>query len=355
MAGKEELTRDVNLFSCLFVETTASHSWLSTTVARRFAICSFWCPFAAALVTFVPLTALAALPTSSARWLGLTAVGLGCLMALLGIALACLALVEISPGQRRTVLGRASFGIFGNGILFAFDFWGMLVFARDVEGKPALAAPTALEAKLASSRALTNLSRLQRRFELAAENQHGEGATVAEVSARLVERIRKRVEDLNGASEPLRGKRLLNMAGVETQDELARKKELLRRLILAYDEWEKSPTNFFEEYERELTAKSVFTAAVRRSLRNAQPKIDIVNGYSKNVMRASTQWAEAELKALELLDANWENWSYNEDTRKVEFQDSALLAEYNQDVQAANEARKRAEDFRQKLLVYLQK
>jgi hypothetical protein len=323
---------------------------LSKTAARRAAVISFWCPFLAVLVTLPPLLALQNQTGGAMRWLRLGIFGIGCLLAFSGFGLGCLAFITTERKHRPNILWRTLFGVVANGLLICVALLCGIAIKTYPEATRTLTYSAKLEAEQRYKTVSAHLRRLQKQLQLAAENQNGETALVADVSLKLVQKQQQLTDDFYASAKPLISKRLLNMEGVENQEELKQRAHLVERMILANSHLEEFATNVVHEYRQELIKKGVLLAGIESGLNTLRTNMHAANQQLRQISSANVQWAQSELVALDFLSTNWGKWSYNADVKKVKFTDNSLAAEYNRRVRQVNEARERIERVQQEVL-----
>jgi len=131
------------------------------------------------------------------------------------------------------------------------------------------------------------------------------------------------------SAKPLIKGHLLNMAEVEQVEEIERREALVESNMAATTALMDFLHNFERVYAEELLRKGVPTSSVAVYQHILRTNMTIANPRLDKLWTARLEWGTSELAALDLLKTNWDSWVYDEDAKKVVFEDKSQVAEYN--------------------------
>lgn len=238
-------------------------------------------------------------------------------------------------------------------LIFAVLATGAVLWAlygRSSKPPPVARASVPQDAEPNFTDILSNLRTRQKRMQRIAETGHGDVVLVARASARFLERECTTIEDCSSAFEPVRNGHLLDMAHVQQPEELARRKAAVRDFVAAYWQWKAFSASAEKDYRDELEKTGVSMAQLEGALQALHTNMGRVNQWLSQIGAANGRWADAELTALDLLATNWGKWTYDEDTRKVRFDEEIKAETFNRLVREVNESRRAALQARQQAL-----
>jgi hypothetical protein len=220
---------------------------------------------------------------------------------------------------------------------------------RTIEPFGVKGAAAQQKSEMALTMLLADLKFRQKRMEQLGENGQGQAALVAQATARLLQKQRAVVETCYTAFGPVKNGHLLNMAQVEQPEELTRRKESVRNFAAAYKQLQEFGTNVETIYRVELEKSGVSMDQVRGAMQSLHTNMGAVNLWLSQMGEENSRWAEAELAALDLLSINWGKWSYDQNTKKLQFQDDSQAEVFNRLVRQINDSLRHANEVKQKM------
>jgi hypothetical protein len=319
--------------------------------AQRAGTLSRWIFLLAVLIIGPAFLALDPRTNERQRWLLVAACIAGGSVSLGGVLWAFAGLLTLERGEPRRNLWRALAGIIANGLLVAITVMAILNITKPT----ALPSGTSESAssqntELMMKTLLADLNLRQKRMQRVAETGQGDVALIAQVSAKLLQRQQSIIENCYAAFGPVKNGHLLNMANVERPEELAEREESVRNFAAAYRQLRDFSTNVENIYRVELEQSGVSMEPLKRALQTFHNNSMAANRWWNQLGAANSRWAEAELAALDLLGTNWGKWTYDQDLRKVQFQDKAQAEVFNRLVREINDSRRLAEQTKHQVL-----
>lgn len=311
----------------------------------------FWSPFAACLAfaSIASFVLLAGIQHSLlAMWITFAVSGL---MLVGGLVLGCVALVRMRRQGANGVIGRAVTGICLDlgliCLLCVADHSAVEDPSQSGIKQPSVGPAPGTEAAMRHT--LSGIDKKLAAFEKV-EQQKSNGLTL--LAGPAIEFLRNEQTSLSNyyvAAKPLVGARLLNMSNVESQDDLERRKALLLQFLDA----NRAVSNYYQNVEsnfRDMATKGGLpNDTVQEQTKSMVTKL---NGMSQlpDIWKNNDRWAKTEFRALDLLESNWEDWAYDDSSRKTVFNKENDRTEFNRIVAEINSIEKERTKLQQQLL-----
>lgn len=275
---------------------------------------------------------------SSARLLhlacGLADVGLG----LLGFTLGILAMLLAAPGQRASVIPRASVGLALLGLLTAIAVPNFLrARTQALEQKQAL---TQLHSAAADLRAravvaLTNgqfvsadSGQLQRSLSQAAEKSSGETAALLRSTERYLQRMQSLQHAYGLAAKELKEAKVLAAETLQQRDQIQQRTMVVEKFLDANQACKDFIQHCEVNYSNQLAAGGISAAQLQAALngfrKESAPQVPLVMSVREDDERIG----QAMIGVLKLFDTQWGQWNYDATARLVRFQDRTALNQY---------------------------
>ncbi len=181
----------------------------------------------------------------------------------------------------------------------------------------------------------------------------GEQAVVARASAEFLRNQQSILSNYYAAAKPLVQARLLDMADIETTNELEKRKTMVTRFLGANGGVSNYMGKAENDYRTLLLEKGLPESRVDEETKRLRANMEKV-GQTSAIFSLNDRVGQSELRALGLLESNWDSWSYDSSLRKTVFKDESLRSDFNRMVSEINTATKERAGVQQKLEQNLQ-
>jgi len=200
---------------------------------------------------------------------------------------------------------------------------------------------------------LSGIARMQAAFEKV-EQQKSNGLTL--LAGPAIDFLRNEqtvLSNFYAAAKPLVGVRLLNMSNVESQDDLEKRKTLLLQFLDA----NKVISDYYQNLQSNFRVMAIKgglpDATVEQQIKSFASNLNRMS-QTPEIWKANDRLAKTELRGLNFLESNWENWSYDESLGKTVFEKESDKAEFNRIVAEINSITKERTRIQQQLLTNFQ-
>jgi len=282
-------------------------------------------------------------------WAIWTSAGVSCLLVLSGFVLGCVALVRMRRHGRKGVLGRAATGVSLNAGLICL-IWACLAAAYNqgaISGTRPASPSREAELGAGLNEALTHNAKMQAAFEKVAQQKSNNLTLLAGPAIEFLQGEQTVLSNYYVIAKPLFQMHLLDMANVEGPGDLEKRQALL----VQYIEANRKVSNYSQKLATNFHTMGVKgglpDSTINQQTKKLDEKLNKMNLPAK--WQVNDQWARAELRALGLLESNWQSWSYDGSLRKTVFHDEDVRNEFNRVVHEINSDERESRQLRQQL------
>lgn len=192
--------------------------------------------------------------------------------------------------------------------------------------------------KITGESAQQKLDKMKTALDGAAKDGSPETALLANASKGYLEKMQGFVTNYAAAAKMLQSPPVLDMNGVNRQEQLQAKRKVVENFLAANENFMAFITRGEKAYRDELVKFKVPAATVEASLKGYRSTATERNFILIKIRETDQQIGTAMLGMLDVLDANWNGWKYSEEKRKPIFTDAAALDKFNdyfRDIQSA--------------------
>jgi hypothetical protein len=311
--------------------------------ARQAASFSLWAPVVIFVLNLMLTAALGTQTGEGVRLGKLIVGGIDCFVIFCGVVLGVVALCVKEPGQKG-VLGRALTGLVLNGLLVAGCVLVFVTgFNKAKERAEANKAWAAFHASVDEAREDTKkelnggrvdlsaperLEKVQKSIENASHNLKGEEALVAQAGSAYLQKAQDLTKEFTVALKGMAEPPVLDMRGVEKQEDLETKRVAVRNFLAANEKFKAFFASGDARMKEELVKLNISERMTESCLKGFRSKEYIRAGVVK-IRETDVRIGNATLGAIDVLDENWGKWKYSEEKKMVLFGDQATLDKYN--------------------------
>jgi hypothetical protein len=242
----------------------------------------------------------------------------------------------ISRSGSQGILARSLWGIGLSLILlgiFGISFYHGWVSSRSVHDK-VVQVQSDMKEDVDSGRGISldkqqaRLNDLRATVDSAAQNASGNEALFDRAASACLGQLQGLMKNYGEAATALRNPPVLDMDGVTQRSQLQVRKELVKKFIGESEKMKAFFVNGEQIYSNELVRLSLPPLAREQGLKGFRRSNADKNELIVTIRDDDRRMGNAMLAMLDLLDENWGKWNYNEDRKKVDFDDPAVLDKY---------------------------
>jgi len=275
------------------------------------------------------------------------------ILILTGLCLGVLALCGIPRHGRRGLLVRGMIGVGLNGVLVA----AMIAVTvtglgrRSRESREAWSEVRSaaddlrvgLRTNYSAETGLTNdvteqMGQFRTRIENAAKNARGDDAVIMQATAAFAAKNQRQAEQFKAVTDELTAAAVANFSTLTNRSQLDGRRRLVERFLTSNKEFKELLMHQDAAMEAELRARHLsptkveqFVTGFRTSQIQLLPKV-------AGIRACDQRMGQALLEILDLAEANWGRWRYDEDAELTRFQDAGVADTYNAQVELIQEA-----------------
>ena len=306
-------------------------------------------PLFTGLLCYYAVEALEGIKGPAAVWVRLGTLALAALLLLMTLVLGGIALSGIPRYGRERILGRTL-----SGMAISLIFIGFMVagYGQGLRNHSFLAALETSASKMqaevkqdlkenpdgpTAKEQARRLGRMKEELAVAAEGTSGDMALFAKASGVLLEQMQAATVHYAKASQLLKEHPVLQFEGVQRREQLQDKRELVRQFLMANQELISWLANRETLLRKELEKQKLPPEKIESALNGLRKKNENFE-LSLKIREQDRLMGSAMLNMLSILEANWGNWRYDAQRRKVIFQDHDALEKYLSDARQLQEA-----------------
>jgi hypothetical protein len=265
--------------------------------------------------------------------------GISSLIWLVGVVVGVFLLVPSKP--RKGIAGRAVVGMGFNLILIValtcLAVWFVRTRAEMEKSRErGGGVETAQTDEARYAHIQLNLRTLERRARRLATNGQGEDSLLAVAVTNLLHRERIATERFYSAVKPVSTGYLLDMSDVQDEAELDRRKDIVQKSIIATLSFNRTYNHLEDDYRSDLVKSGASQSGMSNALFILHTNLASRLPWLERMGDARIEWGGNEIAALDLLKTNWDQWAYDEEKRKLVFEDTNTAAEFNRLVREIN-------------------
>ncbi len=303
---------------------------------------SFWFPLAA----YAEMAASQAIdPVYRAyhEWINYVSIALFCVLVASGFGFGLLAVMRLRHAGRKSGVAWAVAGISFNMVLV-----GLVAMGISASRTPPLrasapeqfASTNVTDPKL--RRLLSGNSRLQAAFERARSQKSNSLSQLAGPAVDYLKHAQTVQSNYYVAVKPLQALAVLNMADVDDKNDLENRQVLVSNFVNANNQFSEFNRNFDQDFRKMAFKGGLPEETISQQIASLHTKYPQQSQFSE-LCEANDKWAKGELRALDFLKTNWDEWAYDDQVKKTIMTNDALICEYNKlvaEVNATDKARK---------------
>ncbi len=269
------------------------------------------------------------------------ALGLGWVavaLALLGFVAGLVALVSARPGQRGAVYIRAGAGLGLLGLLGAIAVPNF-VRARSaaLQNQAALqevqTAANELRARAVASfnggdKRPVDGGQLQQSLNRAATRASGDTAAMLKASAAYAQKLQALKTAYERASQELVSAKVLATRNLAGPEQLQARRAVVRKFLAANEALKTHIQQSEANYRKELAGFQLPAEESESAVRAFRKAYGLQGPLLLEIREADERIGNATLAVLNLLEANWGRWSYDETAGVLRFDDSSVIGQY---------------------------
>ena len=275
-------------------------------------------------------------------------VGLGFLLpliCLISIVFAVIALTGVSRYGREGILRRSLSGLVLSAVLLAI--WGMgfvhgfqTAMQKRRAANPIIEAVTEqqdhLKKEFAQKGAIGPddnkdvVKKMRAIVDSASHDLTGDDVLVAKAGSVYLDKLQALHANYTAAAQALKSQAVLSMSGVSQREQLAGKKETVDKFMSANEKLMAFFTKAEDILRGEMVRLKLPPAKIESELKNYRRTAGDQNFLILKIRMTDQQIGTAMLGMLDALDANWGNWKYSPEKKNVIFQNTSVVAKYNE-------------------------
>jgi hypothetical protein len=258
--------------------------------------------------------------------IALASLGVFTLLLVLSLVLSIVGLAAIPSHGRQGLLGRSLCGLLLSGLVL------LLIATNFISGRREAIRARTLDRSPSTTATDRNGSENNRNHSVPQPPIAPNAAAGHPLLAKAIDAQNKKlqaiIKDYLAASKGLQDPFILEMNGVTRREQLAARKELLKKFIAANDKW----MAFLETDERtlreNLESLKVPRASVDMAMKQYHQAIASTQDVQLNIRETDRRLGVALMGMLGVLEQNWGQWNYNATRKKVDFNQPAMLDKY---------------------------
>jgi hypothetical protein len=258
---------------------------------------------------------------------------------LVGIVLGLLALVMARSGQRGSVFLRAGSGLAISALLIAIAIPNFLEARRK-----SLANKAVLQNMQAATKELRNeaakaveqadgrgvlLERYRDALNQAAKGASGDTSVLMKAMTAYVGRIESQQKAYENVSLELQSAHVLQTSDLVNRAQIADRKATVQKFLDANNSLKTFVSQGAANYRKELVNLKVPPDQIEAAVSGFQKSSGLQVPVVLEIRAADGRMGVAMLGILDLLEANWGRWQFNQISGKLRFDETATLQRYN--------------------------
>jgi hypothetical protein len=316
--------------------------------ARQAANACFAAPLILFGLSFLFKSLLEGHRDQSGRSLVLTMGAVSAFILLVGVVMGFLSLILARSGQRGSVFLRSGIGLATSALLIAIAIPNFLEARRKALANKAAwqnVQSATKDLRQQAANALeqgdghgVNLAKYRSTLNHASQGASGDAALLMKAMNGYLDQIESRQKEYAKVSDELQAARVLQTSDLKTQSQIKERKAKVQKFLDANNSLKSFISQNTVNYRKELVNLKLppeqVEAATAGFQKTSGPQVPII----LQIRAADDRMGVAMLGILDLLNANWDNWHFDQTTRKVRFDDPATLHRYNAYLAEINQA-----------------
>lgn len=283
---------------------------------------------------------------------GLAAIGASAVSLFLlfvGSIMGILAMLLMKPGNRGSIVARSLAGLAISGVFVAIFSTGFIhARARTLAQRDAYqdlsAAAKDLDQQqlqmLKTNGQSVSLKKFSDALDQGAKTSTGDDALAYKATQAYLLRIQAVQGAYQTALSNLTAAHVLSTSNLVSRETLQERRELVQNFLKCNTNLKNFTAANEDNFQAEMARLNVSQATINEALegfhKTAGPRQPVLL-----VMREQDdEMGRGMLAVLDLLDANWGRWSYDQNTRHVRFENPDAVAQYNADMKEISDAAK---------------
>ncbi len=267
------------------------------------------------------------------------------MLILIGVVCAIIGLAGTTREGKQGILGKSIAGLVINGLLLALiaiGFVSEFVHTRRANAQATLEmrqAEADLNSNLKKSfnpkTGITNLDQVkfdefQSRISNSFQNLSGDDAKIGQAMNSFLSEIRKEAKNYEIASGNLREARVLGI--VTNRATLAERRKIVEQFIAANDTLTGVLTNAEKNLREQLQSLKVSPRKVEEAIAGYHDSASSRLSLTTQIRACDDGIGHATIDAIDLLDKEWGNWSYDTAQNRIRFENSSAREAYSFDL-----------------------
>jgi hypothetical protein len=323
----------------------------------RCAKLSFWVPIGTGVFCAGVANALKGMEGPAVHVTRLILLGAVGLALVAGIVLAIIALCGVPKFGASGLVGPALRGLVASGAILLLTITG---FVHGILNVRALTAATDTvrqvdndikkdvlndkDPQVTLQKAQLGLERVKLAMDSVSQGGSGSSALMAKAFSSHVAKMQALLKDYSGAMNAMMQPSVLDMTGVTQRSQLAGRKQLVNKFMTANDKLQDFLAQRQKIFRQDLEQAGVPEEERDKAAQGYAHGAAQQDGLLMKIREQDRRMGKALLSMLDILDTSWGKWTYNPESKNVDFEDPATLDKfigYRDEVQsAAREQRK---------------
>jgi hypothetical protein len=262
-----------------------------------------------------------------------------CLILAVGVILGILAIAMSRSGERASVITRAILGLALSSVPVVLAVPNF-VRAREaaiahkqavenLNGAVADFRKQAVGSLNNPDKQTVNLNELNKSLGQAVQNSTGDSAALLKGTQAYLQRIQSLQAAYAGASQTLTAKKVLASSNLTQRADIQERKAAVQSFLETNKKLETFLGQNEANYRAELVNADVSETAIKSALAGFRQTSGAQAPFIVEIRGADDRIGNDMLGVLELLDENWGQWHYRDDTQRLVFDKTAVLDKYN--------------------------
>ena len=181
--------------------------------------------------------------------------------------------------------------------------------------------------------------KMEKTLNQAAANSSGDMGALFKGAAAWYQELDLHKRAYESASTEFVNAKVLSTRNLVQRDQVTTRKAIVNRFLSANTSFKNYLANSENNFRQQLTASQMSPLQKEAALRGFHRSFGSQTPIIMQIRNDDDRLGRASLGALELLEANWDRWNYDESSGKVIFQDHAAVVQYNAFMREINAAR----------------
>ena len=304
-----------------------------------------WLPIISGIFTRASSETIKVMSAPNAALIAIVMCGLCGVMLLVSVICGLIALCGISKHGTQRILLRSVFGLLISFVLlFALGSGFMQGYRKAITDRQLsrdlrhsteqLQAGLKMDVEkghgISVAQTEANFEKFKSVMDTASKKASGDNALLARASSAYLDQWRPLMKDYSAALTELQKPSLLDMSDVAGREQLAAKKDLVRKFLAANETLATFIKTKGDLYRQEMQKSGLPAEKIEAAMREYNAKVVSTHEteLALQIREDDRQLGAALIGMLGVLDANWGRWKWSSERNKVVFEQDAVLDQY---------------------------